>query len=354
MFIKYGIPLLASAGLGFAISTVSILTPQEQLGEASHPPPMTTLEGPIIAGLGEFQPAGAPVAVATPLSGIVSHVDVVADAKVATGDPLFRIDDRELLAALKSREGELATAKAKLAKLQLGTRPEEIATAEARVDAATVSARRTEDQFQRVSVLTSGSAISNEEFTSRRYAHDLAQAELRLFQTELTRLRAGTWRPDLAIAELEVETAQAEVDRILLDLERLTVRAPVAGTVLHVNVRVGEYADTGRTAVPLVQVGPDGPLHVRVQLAEEDIGCFTPVAQAEGFLRGQVRRRIPLKFLRIEPRVIPKASLTGAATERIDTRVLFVVYEVDGDLSNLYSGQKADVFIENLTKRDAR
>jgi hypothetical protein len=52
--------------------------------------------------------------------------------------------------------------------------------------------------------------------------------------------------------------------------------------------------------------------------------------------------------------VIPKASLTGAATERIDTRVLFVVYEVDGDLSNLYSGQKADVFIENLTKRDAR
>ncbi|MFN9606632.1 MAG: biotin/lipoyl-binding protein, partial [Planctomycetota bacterium] len=113
MFIKYGIPLLASAGLGFAISTVSILTPQEQLGEASHPPPMTTLEGPIIAGLGEFQPAGAPVAVATPLSGIVSHVDVVADAKVATGDPLFRIDDRELLAALKSREGELATAKAK-------------------------------------------------------------------------------------------------------------------------------------------------------------------------------------------------------------------------------------------------
>jgi HlyD family secretion protein len=354
MFIKYGIPLLASAGLGFAISTVSILTPQEQLGDAPHPPPMTTLAGPIIAGLGEFQPAGAPVAVATPLSGIVNQVCVVADAKVAVGDPLFRLDDRELKAMLKSRNGQLATAQAKLSKLQRGTRPEEIAAAEARVEAATVSARRTENQFQRVSALKSNAAVSDEEFTSRRYALDQAQAELKLVQTELARLRAGTWGPDLAIAELEVETAQAEVERILLDLERLTVRAPVAGTVLYVNVRAGEYADAGRAVAPLVQIGPDGPLHVRVQLDEEDIGCFAPGAQAEGFLRGQVRKQIPLKFLRIEPRVIPKASLTGAATERIDTRVLFVVYEVDGGTRNLYSGQKLDVFIENLTKRDAR
>ena len=41
----------------------------------------------------------------------------------------------------------------------------------------------------------------------------------------------------------------------------------------------------------------------------------------------------PLHFVRFEPYVIPKESLTGDTTERVDTRVLQVIYSFDrGDM----------------------
>jgi HlyD family secretion protein len=53
-----------------------------------------------------------------------------------------------------------------------------------------------------------------------------------------------------------------------------------------------------------------------------------------------------LKFVRIEPYVIPKKSLTGDNTERVDTRVLQVIYAVDGGNKRLFVGQQVDVFID--------
>lgn len=137
-----------------------------------------------------------------------------------------------------------------------------------------------------------------------------------------------------------------------MNLERTTVRVPVDGTVLHVHVKVGEYADAGRTDSPLIQIGPHGPLQLRVQLDEEEVGCFSADAKAEGLVRGRIKKQVRLRFVRAEPRVVPKASLTGSATDRVDTRVLFVVYERFDDSRNtyaaMYPGRKLDVFIENL------
>jgi multidrug resistance efflux pump len=352
MIVRFGIPIVASVALGFAIGTVSILTPKEQLGAAPHPPPVTTLQGETISGLGECQPVGEPVAIATPLSGVVSEVLVVAGKKVKQGEPLFQVDGRTLHAELAMRQSALASAEAKLHKIRLGTRPEDLAPAIAKVDVATVQVQRSEDQLKRSEKLRPGTAVSEEEFLIRRFSRDQAQAELKLAKAELARLEAGTWAPDIVIAEQEVRTAQAEVDRVKIDIERLVVRAPVDGTVLHVNLRVGEYAVSGPNESPLIQIGPEGPLQVRVQLDEEDVGCFREQARAEGYMRGRLRQHVPLRFVRIEPRVVPKVSLTGASTERIDTRVMYVIYQIEGDTTDMYSGQKLDVFIENLANRN--
>lgn len=358
MIIKYGIPVVAAAALGFAIATVSILTPKEQLGAAPFPPPVTTLTGETIAGLGELQSSGEPVSIATPLSGVICEVYVVAGSKMNKGDPLFKIDDRTLKAELRTRESALAAAEARLMKLQRGTRPEDMTPAIAKVEIAMVNLRRAEDQFHRSEKLPTGVAISDEEFLARKFAMDQARAELTLAQAELNRLEAGTWGPDITIADREVKTAKSEVDHVLMDLERTLVRAPVDGTVLHVNVRVGEYADAGRTDVPLIQIGPDGPLQVRVQIDEEDVACFSDSAKAEGFVRGRIRTQVALRFVRVEPRVVPKVSLTGSTTERVDTRVLFVVYQVVTDLrempKSMFPGQKLDVFIENQNSMSHR
>ena len=63
-------------------------------------------------------------------------------------------------------------------------------------------------------------------------------------------------------------------------------------------------------------------------------------------VRGNSNLRVPLQFVRFEPLIIPKQSLTGASTERVDTRVLQAVYRLEPSALLLFVGQQMDVFIE--------
>ena len=72
------------------------------------------------------------------------------------------------------------------------------------------------------------------------------------------------------------------------------------------------------------------PYHVRVSIDEEDIPRLKLNAPARAKLRGDLQQReVPMQFVRIEPYVIPKTSLTGANTERVDTRVMQIIYAID-------------------------
>lgn len=346
MLIKFGIPLIAATAVGFGIATLSHLTPKEHLSAAPNPPPLTTLGSHTISGLGEVQMAGEPIAIATPISGIVSKVHVIPGQTVSSGEPLFTLDDRALQAELRNRMATLAIAKAKLLKLKAGTRPQDLPPARARVAAATAAFKRNEDAWNRAKLLLEQRALSEEEHIVRKYAYDQSNAEMAQASAELAKLEAGTWCHDIVIAEHEVASAQSSVEQVQVDLDRLVVRAPVDGLILHVDVRPGEFAESTRAEKPLVQLGVHGPLRVRVQIDEEDASRVTANARAEGFVRGRDRICIELRFVRIDPRIVPKQSLTGGTMERVDTRVLFVVYEVVGGSPKIYAGQKLDVFME--------
>ncbi len=349
--IKYGIPLLATACVGFALATSVILTPQEQVTAAPNPPAVTTLGIGTIAGLGEVQAAGEPVAVGTPVSGLIRDVLVVAGQRVKTGDLLFAIDDRDLKAELAMREAAVRVAEARLKRAKAGTRPEDLPPARAKVEAAKVAVARAEDAYARVEEIRSRGAVSLEESKTRQFAVQQAKAELAEASAGLARLQAGTWSFDIELAEAEVEQARAAADRVKADLERLIVRAPADAAVLRVAARVGEYQSAG-SEVPPVLLGTDGPCQVRVQVDEEDAGRVTAGAAAEGFVRGRDRTRVPLRFVRIERRMVPKPSATGGKGERVDTRVLVVVYEIADSTFQAYPGQKLDVFIGAGISRD--
>ena len=87
-------------------------------------------------------------------------------------------------------------------------------------------------------------------------------------------------------------------------------------------------------------------LHVRVDVDENDAWRVVAGARAQAFARGNRKLGTELQFVRFEPYVVPKRSLTGDSSERVDTRVLQVLYAFDrGDLP-LFVGQQMDVFIE--------
>jgi multidrug resistance efflux pump len=138
---------------------------------------------------------------------------------------------------------------------------------------------------------------------------------------------------------------------MLTQLALLEIRAPVTGTILQINVRPGESisASPGQS---LIVMGNLDPYHVRVSIDEEDIPRLKLNAPARGKLRGDLQQReVPMRFVRIEPYVIPKTSLTGANTERVDTRVMQLIYAVDPanplvQEKKVLVGQLLDVFID--------
>ena len=129
------------------------------------------------------------------------------------------------------------------------------------------------------------------------------------------------------------------------EIERALVRAPVDGEVLKVYVHPGEYVGT-QPGQALVVLGQLGRLHVRVDISEHDIDRFQTGLPARAVSRGKARQEYALRFVRVEPFVVPKKSLTGDNTERVDTRVLQVIYVLEGAEGRVYVGQQLDVFLD--------
>jgi multidrug resistance efflux pump len=225
-------------------------------------------------------------------------------------------------------------------------RPEDIPPAEARVREAESALNDAKVNLSLMENVTDKRAIREEELSRRRFAVQAAEARLEEAQAQLSLLKAGAWRHDLEVARTEVDMAEAQVSRTKTDIERLTVRSPVSGVILQSNVRAGEYAQTGPLGTPLMLVGSVGSLHVRVDVDENDAWRVKEGASAEASVRGNAQLKGPLSFVRFEPYVIPKRSLSGSVTERVDTRVLQVIYRLEPNAFPVYVGQQVDVFIK--------
>ena len=115
---------------------------------------------------------------------------------------------------------------------------------------------------------------------------------------------------------------------------------------MQVKLRVGEFAAAAPVANPLIVLGRSKPLHVRVDVDEHEGWRVHAGATATGRVRGNSDLKTPLSFVRFEPFVVPKKSLTGDSTERVDTRVLQVIYRVERDDLPLFVGEQLDVFID--------
>jgi multidrug resistance efflux pump len=178
-----------------------------------------------------------------------------------------------------------------------------------------------------------------------RQQHRAAEQKLAQAQASLDLLKAGAWTEDKDVAKANVAQAEAQLQQVQVEIDRLTVRAAVDGEILQVNVRPGEYVGAPPSQA-LIILGEVGVKHIRVDIDEHDIPRFQPGATARANLRGDQGRTYDLRFVRVEPFVIPKKSLTGDNTERVDTRVLQVIYAVTSDDQDLHVGQQVDVFID--------
>lgn len=287
------LPFLAV--VGFAAAIVSVVRGDQPAPTVAAP--LLAAQSPYehyVAGTGLIEASTGNIAIGTPVSGIVGAIYVTWGEEVSAGTPLFKIDDRDLAAQLLVTEAGVRQAEANLAKgknlLAVGQG------------------------------LQSGASISAVDLANRRFDVDIANAALGV--------------------------AKAQVARIKVDIERRIIRAPVAGRVLQINTHLGEFAPSGAVNPPLMLFGNDKRLNIRIDVDEFDAWRVRLDAPAIAYAPGNPELKTKLRFVRIERYVVPKTSLTGASTERTDTRVLQVIYSFErGDLP-LYVGQRMNVFIQ--------
>ena len=341
---RYGLPVIAALILTFAVVSIARSRPVHVTVAPPSAPPTAAFAGNVGA-VGIVEASSENISVSPAVAGLVTEVYVKPGDPVSKGGKLFRIDDRDLEAELAVRRGAVELAEAKLAKLLASPRPEEIAPAEAKVREAEALHKDADLQLRLIEGIRDKRAIREEDLLRRRVAVQTAAARLEEAKAELALVQAGAWKPDLDIARAQVAEARSQVARVQVEIDRTTVTAPIGGRILQSNIRAGEYASAGHLAQPLLLMGATDPLNVRAEVDEQDAARVKPGAPAVGSVRGDSARRYRMRFVRFEPYVIPKKNLTGDGAERVDTRVLQVIFALEKD-APVYPGQQMDVFIE--------
>lgn len=271
----------------------------------TEPPPLPPIVQPAVKPFsasvvapGIIEAISDNISIGTPVSGIVKDVFVQVNDDVEKGDPLFEIDDRDLIGQLYVHKANLLTAQA--------------------------NQKRLEDKLERLMSVKDPRAISQDELTTKR--------------------------ADVDVAKAEVQKARAEIKQSLLKIQRLTVKAPQDGQVLQSNIHPGEFVQASADH-PVMVIGDTDKLQVRADIDEQNASRIRDGQPAVAYLKNNQTDSIPLRFVRIEPYMVPKKSLTGLGVERVDTRVLQVVYQFENNLPfPVYVGEQVDVFINTDSK----
>lgn len=299
-----------------------------------------------VYGSGIVEPRSENIYIGTPLNRIVEQVAVTVGSHVKKGDLLFKLEDRDLQANLLAQQFAYEKAKAQLQRLESYPRAEDIASAKAAVASAKSRLDLAKNQYEMTLQLPDPRAISQEERNKRMQNYQQAEANLNQAQADFEKIQSGTWGPDLEIAKLEVKQAEANVNQIKTEIQRTKILAPIDGTVLQIKIREGEFPSLDSTRNPLMILGDTEDMYLRVSINQLDIPYFHQNARAVAFLQGDANVEFPLEFVRIEPLLTDKQNLTNELTEKVDTRVLNIIYKIVKENPNVFVGQQMDVFIE--------
>ena len=228
------------------------------------------------------------VPVTSEVTGLqVQEILVDEGARVNRGEVLARLKDNTLQAEYLQAQAAVDGAQARLAELEAGTRSEEIARAQERVNSATAEVQQAQSDLELVSkrvernrTLQAEGAISldrldeinNQERISRA---NLAQAKASLqeSQQELQQLKTGARPEVIAQAKAELAQAQAQLEYASVQLDNTEIRAVANGIIAERNAKVGDLTSPSETLFTIIE---EGNLELQLEVPETDLNRIQP------------------------------------------------------------------------------
>ena len=303
------------------------------------------------------QPSGHNIAVHPEVAGTVRQIFVSEGQAIRQGMPLLLIDDSVQRAIVSQQESQAQAAEGLLRELKAQPRKETLDVAEAQVKSAQATFKTAEDALdkQRTAYEADPKSVSKDALDSAMNAVSVSKSNLEVAQKQYDLTRAGAWTYDINNQERQYNALHQSFVSSSALLSRYTLRAPADGIVLAINTAVGSYISpqgaydsyTGGFDPALVLGTSPASLNVRCYVDEILVPRVPPSAKmkAQMSVRGS-NVRVPLEYVRLQPYVSPKIQLSDQRMERVDVRVLPIIFRVQKPKGvNLYPGELVDVFI---------
>ncbi|NGX60586.1 MAG: hypothetical protein K940chlam9_00048 [Chlamydiae bacterium] len=351
--LKILFPILIGIGIVLGLVMVYISLKKPPTPPILFPPPSPPFAH-VIAADGIVEASSENILIGTPFSEIVEEVYVVASDQLEAGEPLFKLNTDQLEAQSEEAKRGVEVAEKEYQKLLDLPRPEDVPIREALVGKTNALWKDRIAQYDLIKKIENPKAVSRDEFNQKKYQEKATQYEYEQSVAELNLLLAGAWIRDLEISRAQLKEAKARQEVIEAQINLSTVKAPFKGVVLRVNIHVGEFAQASELQDPLILFGNIDPLHIRIDIDEEEVWRVIPGAPGEAYMRGNSSIKASLDFVRLEPFLTPKEFLTGDSRERVDTRVLQLIYEFPQNGVPIYPGMIMDVFLEGKPYSEER
>jgi len=265
---------------------------------------------------------------------------------VRAGQAIATLDAGPLGDALAAADAQLGVVQAELAKVRAGSRPQEIAQAEARAAEARAGLARASEDFARRSELVKTGAVSRQAFDATAAQYRAAQAQVRAAEEAVSLARAGARREDRDAAAAQAAAAAAQRDNARTSLADATLRAPNDGTVLTRVREPGAIVQPGETVLTLTI---DRPMRLRGYVGARDLSRISPGMKVDVRTDGN-----PRTYKGRISQISPTAEFTPKTVQTEDLRT-DLVYRVrvliDDPDDGLRQGQPVTISVPRARPR---
>jgi HlyD family secretion protein len=210
-------------------------------------------------------------------TGRIQQIDVQEGDRVKAGQLLAVIDPVRYQSSVKRFEAEFTGQQHMVARLESGTRPQEIAEAESRVKAAEARLQETKITLARLQKLEKQRGASQQQVDDARAAFLSARANLDAVRQTLDLAVQGPRIEDIAMAKASLQAKEAAVALAKQELADTKIYAPTAGIIRD---RILEPGDMAFPATPVLTLALTDPLWIRAYAPESDLGKIRPGMEA--------------------------------------------------------------------------
>lgn len=295
----------------------------------------------IAAAPGRVEPRSGLIRLGTSVPGRVEAVPVNMNDKVVDGEVLIRIEDKEARARLSAAEADAARRKRERDAVPITAGRDNVSKAE---DAVFTAERAvTSARFELDDAITANrkNANPNNLVNARRRLTD-ANERLRQEQSAFASAQNKGGVPLPNALEAALIAARSDVTLAETVLDKTRIRAPIAGTVLQINAKVGELVAPS-PELPLVVMGDMSIVRVRAEVDEADVGKIKKDQRAYVKNTAYPNKEYEGKVVELAPSLaLPRMGSRGARRPT-DVEVMEVVIDLDGTVP-LLPGMRVDVF----------